>query len=97
MVEKYAANQGFGNKDIILETVEAGKNISTETIGPDMEEPNKLELEERKRKRIGPHTVMDSNNNFEITKPDFGLSTGDYSESSSTLLAKLAQQASHKQ
>lgn len=56
-----------------------------------------FDLEERKRRRVGLNKSMDLDKNFDITTTDYGLSTGDCTESSISTLAKLAQQASHGQ
>lgn len=83
---------GYFNKEINLGAGMAGNIISNHNIGPDL---NELDLEERKRKRVGLNGSMDLDKNFDVTISDSGLSTDDCTESSSlhwlSLLFKLAR------
>ncbi|KAL8105604.1 hypothetical protein AgCh_029416 [Apium graveolens] len=73
-------------------------NVNLKFIaGPTEEELDGLDLEERKRKRIGLSDRMDVEGIVNATQSDAGLSKIDCSESSTTFLAKLAKQASHPQ
>lgn len=77
-----------------MRIAEAGNNNSSLSDGPGLNELDGLDLEERKRKRIGLNVTMDLDNKFGALKTDSGLSNTDCTESSSSLLAKLASQAS---
>lgn len=58
------------------------------------EELDELNLEEIKRRRSGPHTIMDTSNVNVTTHKDTWFSSSDYTKSSPEFLATIARQAS---
>lgn len=63
-------------------------------VGPTSDELTGLDLEERKRKRVGPYTDAIKVSNIDVSHPDSVLSNEDCADSNKTLLATLAKQAS---
>ncbi|KAL1812493.1 hypothetical protein ACET3Z_022558 [Daucus carota] len=72
-------------------------NIVNIISGPTEEELDGLDLEERKRKRVGLDDRMEVEGGTSKTQIDSELSNGDCSGSPATFLAKLAPQASQTQ
>lgn len=87
--------KGSGNHNLNINSKVEGTLFSINNIGPTNEELIGLDLEERKRKRIGLSERMDLGVDFLNTQTDSGLSKSDCTDSSDSILAKLAQQASH--
>lgn len=81
-------------KNISYRLVEENLN-SNIVIGPGESELDGLELEERKRKRVGPVAIEEEGQEVTMFQQDHVLSTTDCSGTSNTLLAQLAKQASH--
>lgn len=67
------------------------------TVGPDEEELDGLNLEERKRRRSEAHGYTSNLVIDENTTMETGLSTNDCSDSLNQQTATLAQQASRQQ
>lgn len=89
------------NKGIIIQEVNfadgsEGIPFSTNS-GPMDKELDGLDIEERKRKRVGPNESMDVVGGSSTAKSDSGLSTVDCTDSSPLLMATLAKQASQFQ
>lgn len=90
------SNQGFANNEISMATEGAGKNNSNCMDGPGLDEMDGLDLEERKRKKVGLNETMDLDKNFGIAKSGSELSNVDCTGPSSFVLATVAQQASQE-
>ncbi|KAL8096581.1 hypothetical protein AgCh_037515 [Apium graveolens] len=94
--------EGLVNKAPIVEnlknmtdkTMEGNVNLNI-VIGPGDSELDGLEIEERKRKRIGPVGNKEIVQEVVMYQQDPALSTVDCPGTSNLLLAQLAQQASH--
>lgn len=95
-VTKLATNQGFNPaiRDEAVLAVNFKKNI-----GPSEDELTGLNMEERNKRRRGPDTSMgmEIETDNVILYSETGLSYSDCPISSSTVLAKLAEQASQPQ
>lgn len=81
-------------KNITDKTMEGKVNLNI-VIGPGDSELNGLEIEERKRKRIGPVGNKENVQEVVMYQQDPALSSVDCPGTSNMLLAQLAQQASH--
>lgn len=96
-VNDNAHNMGYASNGDILKDRRAGNDLSQQNFGPQSGELDGLVVEERKRQRVGLHDNMDLDKNYENTTSDSGLSGRDCTESSTNILATLAQQASQTQ
>lgn len=76
-------------------SMEEGNYNPNVVIGPGDSELDGLEIEERKRKRVGPVTSEERTQEVTMHHQDHVLSKDDCSGTSNTLLAQLAKQASH--
>lgn len=88
---------GSGSGGVNFERDLEGNRILSVIDGPGDDELNGLEIEERKRKRIGPVEVVESEMVDSTNIMDSVFSKTDYTESSNTFLAQLAMQASQPQ
>lgn len=86
--------QGFNINEISMVNEVAGKYNSNCSDGPGLDELDGLDVEERKRKRIGLNETMDLDKNFGTATSGSELSNADCTGSFSLGLATLAQQAS---
>lgn len=97
VVEDIAGCSDISKKGVILGRDKEGNYFSKQTDGPELDELNGLIVEERKRQRTGLNENMDLDKSYNTVTSDSGLSREDCTESSSSDLAKLAQQASQYQ
>lgn len=90
-------NMETNNKSVNVGRDKEGTHSIIQNIGPGSGELDGLIVEDRKRQRTGPVEIMDLDNESSIKTTGAGLSNKDCTEPSSSILAKLAVQASQGQ
>lgn len=82
------------NKSVNVGREKEGIHSIIQKVGPGSGELDGLIVEDKKRQRTGPVEIMDLDNESSIKTTGVGLSDKDCTEPSSSILAKLAVQAS---
>lgn len=90
-------SSGNGLGGVIVGKELEGNKFLNVNDGPGNEELSGLDLEERKRKRLGPKDIIESEMVVNTNPTDSVFSNTDYAGTSQTYLAQLALQASQPQ